>query len=399
MATFQYNALTENDRLMQGVIEAASPEEATKTLEEMRLKVNSLEKAKPARLKTPISRSEFLLFNQQLATITKTGIPLERGLRELARDINSRPMRKLINSIADDLEAGVPIEEAFEKHRKAFPPLYGRILKAGVESGRLSEMLTSLSRNLEVSSQTRRIVFEAMAYPAVILAFAAVIISGVLVFIVPRFEEVITEMIWGDLPALTWVFFTISKNVFAFWSVLVLFVVAIVVLFALLSTSAAARRVKESIYLKIPVFGRLYHCSILSKLAESMAMLVAAGSDMPAVLRLASQASGSEKIILESEMLAAQIEHGTNIIEAGQFCRIIPRLFLYSIQLGSQRNELQDTLYNLGQMHAAQVRCWQSRLQTILLPVMLMLVGGFLFLSILAMFLPMIMVISALGGT
>ena len=79
-------------------------------------------------------------------------------------------------------------------------------------------------------------------------------------------------------------------------------------------------------------------------------MMVAAGCDMPASLRLSSGATGSEKLILECEALAGQIEQGANILEAGQFCKTIPRLFLYSIQLGTQRNELQDNLYSLGQI-------------------------------------------------
>ena len=161
-------------------------------LEQMRLKVNSLEKAKSERPKTPIARTEFLLFNQQLASLTKAGIPLEQGLRELSKDVASKPMRKLIDSIALDLEAGMSIERAFEKRKEHFPPLYGRILKAGVETGRLSEMLTSLNRHIEITNQTRRIVFEAMAYPAVVFVMGSVIMTFVLLFLIPKFRDILT---------------------------------------------------------------------------------------------------------------------------------------------------------------------------------------------------------------
>ncbi|MHC4633028.1 MAG: type II secretion system F family protein, partial [Planctomycetota bacterium] len=145
------------------------------------------------------------------------------------------------------------------------------------------------------------------------------------------------------------------------------------------------------------VIGRVYHSSVLSRMAESMAMMVAAGCDMPACLRLGSGSTGSEKLLLESEMLAKQIEQGANILEAGQFCRMIPRLFLYSIQLGTQRNELQDNLYSLGQMYSEQARCGQARLQAILLPVMLIVVGGVLAMAVLSMFLPIITIITQLS--
>jgi len=97
-------------------------------------------------------------------------------------------------------------------------------------------------------------------------------------------------------------------------------------------------------------------------------------------------------------MLARQLEQGTNILEAGQFCRMIPRLFLYSIQLGTQRDELQDNLYSLGQMYTEQARFGQSKLRAVLLPMMLVFVGGILAIAILAMFLPIIQLISSLSA-
>lgn len=398
MATFEYNALTSAGRLMKGTIEAGSRDEADEQLKQMQLAVNSIDKAKPEKPRTAIGRNEFLLFNQQLASITKAGIPLERGLRELANDVSSKSMRKLVHAIADELEAGESIERAFEKRQKHFPPLYGRILKAGVETGRLSEMLTSLNRHLEMATQTRRIIFEAISYPAVILVLAAIIITGVFLFIIPQFGTALTEMTSGDqLPVLTRSFLSMAQNVVPFWLTVGLLVAVIVGIFTLLSRSAAGRRFKESLLLGMPVIGRVYHSSMLSRMAEAMAIMVASGSDMPLSLRLSAGATGSENLILESETLASQTEQGANLLEAGHFCRVIPGLFLYSIQLGAQRNELQDNLYSLGEMYANQARCGQARLQAALLPVMLIGVGCFLGLTILAMFAPMIQIITSLS--
>jgi len=385
---------------MKGTIEAGSREEAGELLKQMQLTVNFVEKAKAERPKTAIGRNEFMLFNQQLASLTQAGIPLERGLRELAGDVGSKSMRKLIDAVAGDLEAGVKIEEAFEKRQKAFPPLYGRILKAGVETGRLSEMLTSLNRHLEMANQTRRIIFEAMSYPAVVLTLGTIIVSFIFVFLIPQFGPILTEMTEGRrLPALTRLFLNMAENVVPFWITVGLLIAAMVFVFMALSTFSAGRRFNELVFLKIPVIGMVYRSSVLSRMAEAMAMMVAAGCDMPACLRLASGTSGSEKLIFESQTLARGVEQGANILEAGQFCKMIPRLFLYSIQLGTQRNELQDNLYSLGQMYADQARCGQARLQAGLLPIMLIIVGGILAMAILAMFLPMIQIITTLSAS
>jgi len=396
MAIFKYDALAENDRLMRGSIEAASPEEAAQLLKDMKLNINSLEKAKIKGPKTAISRDEFLLFNQQLASITKAGVPLERGLRELSADIGSKKMRKLVNDIVDELERGQSIEKAFEKRQKYFPPLYGRILKAGVETGRLSQMLTNLNRHIEMSNQTRKIIFEAMSYPIVILTLSIIIISFIYIMIIPRFAVVLSDMTGGSLPALTKFVLRISQNVIPFWLGIGVVVGGIIVLNMLLSAMSAGRKFKESLLLNIPVIGRLHHSSIMAKMSESMAIMIAAGVDMPNCLRLSAESSGSEKLIYEAAFLAEQVEQGTNIMQAGQFCRMIPKLFLYSIQLGSQRNELEDNLHGLSQMYVEQVKCNQVRLQAALLPMMLVFVGGFIGMTILAIFLPMIKIITSL---
>lgn len=398
MATFQYDALTSGGRLMKGTIEASSSDDATGLLGQMGLTVNSIAQSRAKRPKTAVGRTEFMLFNQQLASITKAGIPLERGLRELAQDVASRSMRKLIDDIAGDLEAGVSIEEAFQKREKHFPPLYGRILKAGVETGRLSEMLTSLNRHLELAGHTRRIVFEAISYPAVLLVLSAIVITLVFTFIIPQFKAVLEEMVGGQLNPITTAVLGMASHVVSFWTTVGILVAALVAISVVLSGSPAGRRFKESIFLRLPVVGRLYHCSVLSRMAEAMALLVGAGCDMPECLRLGAVAAGSDKLVQDSEHVAQRVEQGANVLEAGQGASMIPRFFVYSMQLGAQRNELQDNLHSLGDMYADQARAGQSRLQAVLLPLMIVFVGGFLAMAILAMFLPMIQVITSLSA-
>ncbi len=166
----------------------------------------------------------------------------------------------------------------------------------------------------------------------------------------------------------------------------------------MLSSTAAGRRFRETLFLRLPVIGRLYYNSVLSRMAEAMAVLIGAGCDIPEALRLGAVSSGSGRLVLESEVAAQQIERGANILEAGQGMSMLPRLFLYSIQLGAQRNELQDNLYSLGEMYADQARIGQSRLQMILLPMMIVMLGGVLAMAILAMFLPMIQVVTSLSA-
>ena len=397
MAVFEYEALTGESRLMRGTVEAGSQEEARATLTEMGLSVSSVSKAPKSRPSRGLGRSEFMLFNQQLASITKAGIPLERSLRELSSDISSRRMRKLVDEIASELEQGTSIERAFEKRQKNFPELYGRILKAGVESGRLSEMLMSLNRHLEMSSQTRRIVFEATCYPAVVLSLAAVLMTGVLVLIAPHFRAIFEDF-GTRLPAITEAMLALSDLVAPLWLGVGCLVAVVLIIRAAMSRYSAGRRYREAIVMRVPVLGRLYRSSMLSRLSDSMAVLVNAGCDMPKCLRLGAVATGSETLKLECELLADHVERGGNLVEGGQLCSMLPGLFLYSIQLGSQRNELQNNLYSLADMYSQQAQYRQARLQTVLLPLMIIAVGFFMAVFVLGMFMPMVSLVSSFGG-
>lgn len=375
MPTFEYEALSGGGRLMTGTLEAMSTTEAGEQLREMGLHVRALKQTRAARPAGAISRGEFLLFNQQLAGIAEAGIPLERSLRELADDVTSARMRRLILEVADDLESGKTIEEAFERRKRNFPPLYGRILAAGIKTGRLSEMLNSLNRHLETARQTRRIVFEASCYPAVVLALCLAVATFMFAMIVPQFE-VLLESLQAMPTQLAAGVFAVSRNLQWIWFGIGAFLAAAVALKIGLAQSAAGRRATQRAAMNLPVLGRIYRNSLLARLADAMAALVSSGVDMPTCLRLGASATGSEVLRCECEAMARRVESGQRLYAAGADCKVIPRLFLYSMEWGSDRGELADNLYGLSEMHAEQARTNQARLRAVMMPVLLLVVGA-----------------------
>ncbi|MBN2377423.1 MAG: type II secretion system F family protein [Sedimentisphaerales bacterium] len=397
MSIFEYQALNPNGRLMTGTLEAADRDQAADLLGQMKLTVNSLEKSRPAKPKTTIGRSEFLLFNQQLASLTKTGIPLEKGLRELAADTVSKSMRKLIANLVDKLESGAPLEDAFEQSSKNFPPLYRHIIQAGIKTGRLNEMLTSLNRHLEMANQTRRIIFEALCYPLVVLVLAFAVISFLFIGIIPQFETIYLD--FGiDLPSITMFMLKLSRNAVPSLISISIFIGSVIFIWKIFALTKPTRRFKESLLLEIPVLGRLYHFSMLSRFADSLALLIATGCDLAQAMNIAAGTTACETLIRETDALGQQLQAGANITDAGQFCSFIPKIFIYSIQLGSQRNELTDNLYGLADMYDQQVNFHQTRLQSFLLPFMLILVGGIVAFMVIALFMPMFSMIQQLSN-
>jgi type IV pilus assembly protein PilC len=392
MPTYAYHALAPGGRLMRGTLEVDSRQAAQQLLADMALEVQSLEKAPKPRPRTRLGRSEFLLFNRQLAALTEAGIPLERGLRELAEDVQSRSLRRVIASLADDLESGTDIEEAFAKRREHFPAMYGRIVRAGIRSGRLGEMLVSLNRHLEVASETRRIVFEALAYPVLVLVIAAILMTGLFAYVVPSLREIFAELPSGqasDLPSVTRGLIAASEHVWTIWWAIGAAFAAGLLGYWALSRTSAGRRGLERLAARIPLLGAIYRRGKLARTADAAAVLIAAGCDLPEALRLAGETAGSKDIAGECRRLAAAMQRGSGLLETGEACRWLPPFMLYSIHFGAQRNELEDNLYALSEMYAAQARQAQGVLQATLLPILLIVVGVVIGAILAGLFMPL----------
>ncbi|HOM77133.1 MAG TPA: type II secretion system F family protein [Anaerohalosphaeraceae bacterium] len=389
MALFRYQALTEHGRLMEGTLEAASPTEARAVLEKMNLSVQQIQLCTEPKAPPRIGQNEFLLFNQQLASLTKADIPLEQGLRQLARDAASTRMKQLMEQIADDLQAGLTLEQAVAKREKQFPPLYSLILKTGIQSGRLSEMLIIFNHYLEITQQTRRILIESLTYPAVVLLLALLIITLVCRFIMPTQEEVIRDFTeGGSIPLITTFYIRMSYHIVEIWVVLLAFAVSGLLVWRFLSSKPAGRLIKESFLFRIPLLGRTLLSSHLARLAESMGLLVAAGCPLPQCFRLGGEASGSETLQRDSHLAAEHIESGGSLLEAAAACRKMPMLFLYSLQLGCQRNDLAGHLKILAQTYVQQTQVLQSYLRAMLDPLAILGLGFIIASMILALFLP-----------
>ncbi len=383
---------------MTGTIEAADIEQAKSSLDALNLQVTELEKTKEPPIPQSIGHNEFILFNEQLASLTKAGIPLERGLRELAHDAGSPKMRSLISSIADEMERGTPIDQSIQKHQRDFPPLYGMILKSGVETGRLGEMLTNLSRHMQVELRTKRIIIESLTYPAVALALAAMIVTCLFVMVIPTFGEVLSDMSDGraSLPFLTNLILAMADHVWDFWLVFGIIIAVVVFIWKSLSVNAAGRRAKERFFRALPMVGRVFKNGLLARFAECMSILVNAGCTLDDAVDLSGQSSSSELLKEECATLAEQLREGSNFLEAGMNCETIPRLFLYSVQLGAQRNELKENLNSLAQMYTSRTISMQSQMQALLAPILIILLGGIVGMIVLAMFLPMIQTMEVL---
>ena len=399
MNRYRYVAVSPQGRELTGTIEADSPAHATEQLEDMAIEVREVSPhAEPATKGKPVSKAEFLLFNQQLASITQAGLPLDKGLRKVAGDVGSGRLRGVIHELADDLEAGIPVEEAFEKHEHRFGPMYVHIIRAGVRSGRLSEMLVSLTRHIELQQRSRRTLIEALTYPAIVLAIAVFVSLWIGLYVMPTVREVIDgNFLADDLSSVSRLVLTGGE-----WMPQALIVLAVVcsvlgVAWHLLRYSPEGRVIRERIVMALPLLGKACRAAAVSRFADALSVVSAAQGGLPEALREAGAASGYETIQRDACVLAAALEEGRDFKDAAEDCRLIPPLAIYSLQRAAEANELPRRMHELSETHWLEAELNHARLRTILAPLCVLLVGLFIGTITVGVWLPMIQLLQQLS--
>ncbi len=310
--TFTYRAQTVNDRPVAGTIDAADYDAAHRLLEAMHLRVLEVAVVQaPPPARAPRGQ-DFQAFNQQLAYLTQAGLPVEAGLRLIAREIRGRRMAKAIEEIATAAEAGRPLGEAFDAQRQAFPPLYGRLIDAGVRSGNLPGVLFNLGRHLEMVQRIQAVLWQNLAYPVVILIVMLLIMLGMGSFILPKFQPLFADFN-TTLPGLT-----IAVMSFAQWLPWLLGVaVAALIVLPLLWTSLKPLQpvIVDALLLRLPFLGAVLRAGRNARWCDALSLGIEAGLDLPQAMELATDVIGSPEVNRDAQRLLQVLKSGGRLGE------------------------------------------------------------------------------------
>lgn len=397
MKIFNYEGQCPGGTPIRGEIEAESFEEAVRRLETMRiLDVQVTESARP-RGGRPVGTDDFIFFNEQLASLADAGVALDRGMREIARDVRRGRLRNTINAIASDLERGVPLDEAIAARESALPVLYSRVVRAGVKSGNLSAALLNLSQHLRFIAQTRWVVFESLAYPLTVLVLALTIVSVMLCYLVPQFREIVYEF-GVALPPISRAVFTFAR-VYPF---LLLFGGAVAAVFfliwLLLHGTPAQKRLREMLVFRVPIIGRLLHLSLVARYMRSVSVVTAGGIPLPEALRLAAEATGSSLLHRDAEQVACQVERGERATDACRTVRLLPPVLGFVIDTTAARNTLPEAMTEMAAAYEMRAAHQQGLVRTWLAPLALIITGIGVGMCVLAMFMPLLSLVSSVSG-
>ena len=396
MKQFEYNAQCEGGAAVSGTIEASDADEALKRLLAMHLSNIELGPVQAPPKRRSIRSDDFIFFNEQLASLASTGLCLDAGLRQLGKDIRSPRLRRMLNETAADIEKGVPLDQALEKRAARMPSLYGRVVRAGVQSGQLAGTLLNLSHHLRLIAQTRRLVAEALAYPAIVLVLALGMVTAIMLLIVPQFAAIFADFN-TTLPALTLVIIGLAEHLPQILSVLGAVILLVVLAWWMLRLIPRGRLIRERAVLAIPALGAIVRNSVRARFLRAMAFSVNSGLPLPEALRLSAEATASPGASLEAHQIAQRIEQGESAYAACQGANVVPAMFGYVVVVNADRNNLEEGLIQLSKAYESRAVHSQSLLRAWLAPVGVLAVGLIIGMCILALFLPLVSLLQSVS--
>ncbi|MFA9480378.1 type II secretion system F family protein [Phycisphaerales bacterium AB-hyl4] len=387
--TFRYEAQSPDGHALAGTIEADTADEARHSLSDMGVRLVEFEmQDETAARSRPLHGGHFAAFNQQLAQLTAAGLPVERGLRLIARDMNNPRLAQTVNDVATELEQGASLPEAFDRHRQKFPRLYGRLVDAGVRAIQLPAVLFNLGQHLELIQRLHATLWRAAAYPIVVLAGIVAVMVFLGVVIVPGFRDVFRDFDM-QLPVQTEFVFAVSEWMPAIAVLVVVLLVGGVMGWKLLTWNGRAQAVSDQFFMPWPLLGPVLRANLVARWCDAVRLGVQAGMDLPAALELAGEAVNSPLVRRDVRALRETLEAGQPLDEHPRLA-VIPATVPAAIHLASQRHDLAEMMENLARMYQQQAELRLTTLQITLTPLLLVVLALIIGTVVSAMFLPLI---------
>ncbi len=334
------------------------------------------------------SRDDLVMFSRQMYTLTRAGVPLIRGLTQLAESTRNPVLADTIRAIIVDLESGRELSGALARYPRVFSPLYVAMTRVGEESGRLQEAFERLTRYLESERDTVRQIKQAVRYPAIVVIAIAIAIFILMTYVIPVFAEVF-ERFDAELPLMTRILIGVSNFFAAYWWAIVLAVGgAWYGLRAWRRTENGALRF-DRWKLQAPIIGDILLRGTLSRFARAFSM--AQRSGVPILQALNVTAAAVDNVWISRRVLAMRdgIEHGEALSRTAQRTGVFTPLVIQMIAVGEESGNLDDMVEEVADFYEREVEYDVRNLGTLVEPILTIGVAILVFILALGIFLPM----------
>ncbi len=347
-----------------------------------------------------VSTKALTQFTVQLSTLQDAGLPIVRSLKILEGQMERGPFKAVVGNVTEEVEAGSPLSEAMGRHPTVFDGLYTNMVKAGEAGGVLDVILSRLAGFMEKSERLKKRIKGAMIYPTVVFTVTMAILMLIMVFVVPKFEQVFNQMPQlGELPGLTQALQAFSNFLTEQWYVVLGIIILLVVLWKLFKATEVGRRVLDRVKLRIPIVGPLVRKIIVARFSRTFGTLIASGVPILEALDICQHTAGN--VVMEEALAGVResISEGGTIAEPLGESGIFDDIVVNMIDVGEETGELDKMLIRVADNYDDEVDVAVGGLVAVIEPVLIVFMGGAVFLIVLGLFLPLLKLIQNLENT
>ncbi|MDQ1363730.1 MAG: ral secretion pathway protein [Pseudomonadota bacterium] len=399
MAAFEYTALDEKGHEKKGVIESDSPRQARTMLRERGLMPLNIDSAatqdrKQVAGNKPVSRrgisaTDLALFTRQLATLVRAALPLDEALSAVGQQTEKPRIQSMIFAIRARILEGHTLAAGLADFPRVFPELYRATVAAGEQSGHLDTVLDRLADYAESRQQMNAKITQASVYPAILTAVALMVVSGLLIFVVPKIVAVF-ETSGQDLPTLTRIMIGLSEFLQAWWWLLLIAVTGGVIGLKKFLQIPFNRLRYHLLLLRLPVIGRLVRGINSARFARTFSILIASGIPAVEALKLSAPVITNMPMRTAVDEAASRVREGSSIYSALQRSKLFPPMTLHLIASGERSGNLQDMLEKAAQQQERELETLIAMFMGLFEPLLIVLMGGIVLVIVLSILLPII---------
>ncbi len=412
MPKFSYTAVDSTGKQVSGTLDASSQEAATEQLRSKGWYPTSItqlvaKSAQPQKMQKgfslfgekKVNAKTLTIFTRQLATLIDAGLPLLKGLQTLYRQEKHPTLKATITKMGESVESGSTFSEAIAAHPKIFNKLYVNMVKAGELGGVLEVVLARLAEFLEKAQRIKNKVVAAMFYPIVVLLIAFGILIFLLIFVVPQFKKIFQELL-GDkpLPPITVFVTDVSSFILNNFLFIAGGIIFLIISINLYSKTESGRRVIDKLILKLPLFGNLILLTGIARFCRTLGTLITSGVPILQALNITKETAGNTVLSDAIAKVHDAVKEGENIAPPLDQSGVFPPMVVSMIDIGEESGRLPDMLIRIADVYEDEVDNAVAGITSVLEPAMIVFLAVVVGTIVVALFLPLISIITELGS-
>ena len=400
--TFQYKVKDKSGKVLEGSLEAENAQLVVSKLRSMGYVPIQIQQqgggaSLQRELKIPglsdrVKLKDVAVFSRQFATMINSGLSLLRSLYILAEQTESKPLAEIVNQVRMDVEKGASLSQALAKHPKAFNRLYVSMVRAGEVGGALDSVLLRLAETIEKQVELRRKVKSAMTYPVVVAVLVLVIVTAMLLFVIPMFQNIYKQL-GGKLPAPTQFLIDISSVCRKFWYLIFGLEIAAVVFFRRWINSEEGRKNWDAIKLRVPIFGKLVRKTALARFSRTLSALVRSGVPILESLDIVADTAGNHVVAEAVRDTQGAVKRGEPLSKKLEDHEVFPPMVVQMMAVGEETGALDEMLDKIADFYDQEVEATVDALTSLIEPLLIVVMGVCVGGMIISLYLPMFNII------